>query len=229
MEMEYRLYQDERGLGMSGLTLEDRLVVYKGDQLVASFDCYWLLHDLEGNLKEQYICRSQDGTKVAFYALRYPAGTFPDFENYVDELEPQRVVCLLDLKTMEIKEMPYPQSSQLIYWDGDETIMFVESNPEYPEIGIPRLDVSFEDALDWYPEGLQRSAWKEFFIAHNNVNKADSANARFFNDPKRLEYYLFKYDPRYVKECAFKYCVKRRNDYLRSHGLPIPFEDDILD
>lgn len=215
---------------MSGLTLDDRLEVYKGDELVASFDCYWLLHGLGGNIEEQYICWSQDGTKVGFFALKYPARTFPDFENNVDELEPQQVLCLLNLKTMEIKEKPYLQSVQLIIWDGDDgdTIMIVNPDSGYYKFGIPRLAESLEDSFDLLPEGLQRTAWMEFSIALNNINKLNSASARCFHDPKRLEYYLFDYDPRYVVESAFKYCVKRRNEYLRIRGLTVPYEDNVL-
>lgn len=76
---------------------------------------------------------------------------------------------------------------------------------------------------------MKESARREFSMAQNNINTAKSVAEEPFTDPKRLEYYLFEYDPRYVKESAFKYCVKRRNEYLRKLGLAVPYSENILD
>lgn len=80
-------------------------------------------------------------------------------------------------------------------------------------------------------EYIRKAALAEYKAALNYMNGKGALDAGGdpLSDPVRLEYYLFEYDPRYVREGAFRYCVKRRNDYLRSEGLPVPFPEDIFD
>ena len=80
-------------------------------------------------------------------------------------------------------------------------------------------------------EEIRRAALAEYKAACDFMNGKGIVNAGEdpIRDPARLEYYLFEYDPRYVRESAFKFCVKRRNVYLRGEGLPVPYEEDIFD
>ena len=77
MERKYRLYKEERGLGMSGIIQIGPLEVYEGDRLIGKFDQYEVVDFSDDNL-----CWSPDGSRVGFYAYKYPAETFPIFDYF---------------------------------------------------------------------------------------------------------------------------------------------------
>lgn len=232
MNAKYRLFQDERGLGESGLTMEGCLEVYKDDELVATFDQYLAFHDLWGDISDRYVCWNQDGTKVGFYGLHYPDGTFPHLDTGLaeDEIECYSVVCYLDLETKEIKEHPLKNEPLMMTWDDDDTTFIVLPDPVDIDPNNPLVEIP-HDGPDKSPiEQLKKAAQFEFAMARKNIVTATSDDYGPYSFRKRLlEYYLFYYDPLYEKESAFKYCVKRRNDYFRSKGLPVPYSENILD
>ena len=125
MERKYRLYKEERGLGMSGIIQIGPLEVYEGDRLIGKFDQYEVVDFSDDNL-----CWSPDGSRVGFYAYKYPAETFPIFDYELDKLGFQGVVCALDIKKMEIIEMPLEHIPQELKWDDDGTILNIVPQPE---------------------------------------------------------------------------------------------------
>lgn len=86
-----------------------------------------------------------------------------------------------------------------------------------------------ETPLNSNKDSLREAARLECEVAWRNMNNDGDASKAPISDPARLEYYLFEYDARYVREDKFKWAIKRRNQYLRSEGLPVPYEDSILD
>lgn len=232
MNTKYRLSQEERGLGVSGITLEGCLEVYKGDELVATFDQYWFFHNLDADISDRYLCWNQDGTKVGFYGLHYPDGTLPHFDTSLpeDEIECCSVVCYLDLETKEVKEHPLKNEPLMMTWDNDDTTFIVLPDPVDIDPSNPLVEIPQDGPSKSPIEQLKKAAQLEFAIAREHIKTATSSDYGPYSFRKRLlEYYLFYYDPRYVKESAFKYCVKRRNDYLHSKGMPVPYGEDILD
>lgn len=231
MERAYRLYQDERGLGMSGIILEDRLEIYKGDELIATFDQYWLFHDGRGNISDKYVYWNQDGTKVGFYGLRYPDGTFPN--HYTgsanDDIECHNVVCYLDIETKEVKEHLLKNKPLVMTWDNDDKTLLVLPDPVDIDPNNPLLEFP-HSCPDKSPiEQLRKAAQYEFTVALDYFKTFNSPDGFYSFCQGQLYYYLTYYDPSCDKESAFKYCVKRRNEYLRSQGLPVPYGEDILD
>ncbi len=47
-------------------------------------------------------------------------------------------------------------------------------------------------------------------------------------DPTRLEYYMFEHNPRISNEDINSYAISHRNEYLKVHGVPVPYEEGIL-
>lgn len=232
MERTYRLYQDVRGLGMSGITLEDCLEVYKGDELIASFDCYWLGHKLGGDLDEDWIRWNQDGTKVGFYGWRYPDGSLPHFDTRLaeDVIECHGVVCYLDIETKEVKEFPLKNEPLVMTWDNDDITLLVLPDPVEIDPNNPLVEIPHNGPDKSPIEQLRKAAQLEFAYAQEYLKTASSGIYNRYSPRKGLlDYYLFYYDPSCEKESAFKYCVKRRNEYLRSQGIPVPYNENILD
>ena len=229
MEREYRISQEVKGLGMSGLTQIDTLDVYKGDKLVASIDNYWLMHGLGSQLDEKYICWNSDGTKVGFVAFKYPKGTFPDTEDYLDEIDSQMMMCILDIPKFEILEECVNELPVALKWDDEESVLIYMLNATKKEMPYSTpMEISGDESPYELSKKLKESIQEEFAIAKRNINTATDADKELINNPQCLEYYLFEYDPRYVRESAIHYCVRRRNEYLRSQGLPVPYSEDIL-
>ena len=118
----------------------------------------------------------------------------------------------------------------MMTWDNDDTTLIVLPDPVDIDPNNPLVEIPQDGPSKSPIEQLKKAARFEFAIAREHIKTATSSDYGPYSFRKRLlEYYLFYYDPRYVKESAFKYCVKRRNDYLHSKGMPVPYGEDILD
>ncbi|MBQ3881276.1 MAG: hypothetical protein II730_02155 [Bacteroidales bacterium] len=47
-------------------------------------------------------------------------------------------------------------------------------------------------------------------------------------DPTRLEYYMFEHNPQISNQGINSYAISHRNEYLKVHGVPVPYEESIL-
>lgn len=190
--------QEQRGLGESGLLSTDVLHVYINGIEVKTFDNY--LFEFAYPYES---CWNSRRDRVCFVVRKQTPGTFPALDDEFDCFA-GLVLCVFDIHENDVvKEIPVSTAPLKIQWDeaGDFPVL----NPE-PETPIPQ---SSEDAQF------------EYEVAKANMNTLGTITKDDpINDPTRLEYWMFYYDERYVRESPLEYATRMRDQYLRSLERP---------
>lgn len=198
--------QEQHGLGESGLLSTDVLHVYINGVEVKTFDDY--LFEFAYPYES---CWNSRRDRACFVVRKQAPGTFPALDDEFDCFA-NLVLCVFDIHENDVvKEIPVSTAPLQIQWDeaGDFPVL----NPE-PETPLPQ---SSEDAQF------------EYEVAKANMNTLGPVLPDDpMNDPTRLEYWLFYYDERYVREPPYEYAARMRNQYLKDHNRPIPYSEDIL-
>lgn len=201
--------QSERGLGESGLIQTDCLKVLFNGTEVKSFDNYLLLHTYGRSLNPR-----ED--RACFVAQKLPGGTLPDIDIESDPGKPT-LLCVYDIyKHKIVAEIPVSRIPVDLTWDdnGDLPVIGAKksSSPAGAPIRVFSLSVS--------------EAKREYDEARRHMNTTGTVTADDpMNDPTRLEHYLFEHNPYVNTTPPIVYAIHERNEFLRSHGRPVPYKD----
>lgn len=201
--MKLEFIQEDHTLGESGLEETEALQVLVDGVEAMNFTQYLLLADFAD---ERWWNPRRD--RACFVAQRYGEGFFPSYDYQYDARRP-RFLCVYEIfRRRVVAEIPIAATPDSIRWDASGDLPVVGDNS-----AAVRASAVFE-AREEFAE-----AW-----AHMNrggtITKGDP-----INDPTRLEYYLFDYDPRYAGPSPYDYAARRRDQYLRSQGKPQPQHD----
>ncbi len=202
--MKLDFQQDIRGLGESGLVQTDELVLFINDIEVKTFDNYHFVHSFTEKMR-----LSPSHSRICFVANKYPEGTFPALD---DELEGYGIVplvlCVFDIyERTVVKEIPLEGVPRKIIWDeGTDLPVVVKESVEIKGRSVHEAKSEYDKARE--------------YMNHGGTIKPEDP----INDPTRLEYWLFYYDERYIRETPFEYASRMRNQYLKEHDLPLPYE-----
>ena len=196
----FRFQQPKRGLGESGIVEILPLVFYNGNEDVYAFTQYRLQP-----CRLNWQVWNNAGTRCCFMAIRYAEGAFPVEEDELEILQGDSVVCVIDIGTYSVvAEHPVSGIPEDIVWNDDGKDVTITVSP-------------------------REKAYQEYDQARRHMNSPGTVTADDpMNDPTRLEYYLFYYDARYCGPDPFAYATQQRNKYLKAHGLPIPYDENIM-
>lgn len=202
--MKAEFYQDERALGESGLTETDFLILSLDGIMVKTFDEYYYLHSFPDDM-----LWSPSRRRICFVANKYPEGTFPANDMNLERYSATPLVlCVFDVYDREVvKEIPLPGDPGRISWNTQEDL------PEAVQESIEFKSRTVSEVKDEYDSA------REYMNRAGTIKPEDP-----INDPTRLEYWLFYYDPRYVKGTPFEYASRMRDKYLKEHNLQAPYE-----
>ncbi len=134
------------------------------------------------------------GDRFFVYGRIFSEGTLPR--------ENDRLDCLVCMEGI------------LVIDASDGKVLFTHMTP-FPitEIGWQ----SGENDIYFKAESQSEAA---FAKAYMNMVPSDPASTYYpENDPSRLEYHLFYYDARYVRESPIEYATRMREKYFREHGV----------
>lgn len=190
--------QEQHGLGESGLFSTDVLHVFINGIEVKTFDDY--LFEFAYPYES---CWNSRRDRACFVVRKQAPGTFPALDDEFDCFA-GLVLCVFDIHENDVvKEIPVSTAPLQIQWD--EAGNFPVLNPE-PDTPLPQ---SSEDAQF------------EYEVAKANMNTLGTITKDDpINDPTRLEYWLFYYDERYVRESPQEYATRMRDRYLRAQSRP---------
>lgn len=200
--MKISILQDERGLGESGLLETDVLEIFLDGVKVMEYDNYLLIHTFGNDA-----CWNPRGDRACFIAQDFGAGFFPETDVEPDPFS-ANLLCVFDVYQRTIvSSVPVKGIPSRIVWDESGELPI-----EQPQDTI---------ALD-FPVSRAK---EEYDIARRNMNSLGKPSSGDpLNNPKRLEYYLFNYDSRYISVSPFEYASRMRNKYLSEQGIPLPYE-----
>lgn len=204
--MKAEFNQDEIGLGESGLYEVDALTLHLDGILVKVFDDYYYRHSFPEDM-----LWSPGRRRICFVADKYTYGTFPADSMDLDGCEsPTLVLVVFDIYDREVvKEITLSGDPQQIRWDALEDLPVVVQESikvekpivkHVPEPGSAEEKKEFEEAL-------------QYIRTPGTIKPSDR-----INDPNSLEYWLFYYDSRYVKETPYEYASRMRAKYHREHS-----------
>ena len=206
------LIQRERGLGESGLVETDCLRVLVDGAEVAAFDNYLLVCSYSSGRGV-----NGRGDRFCFVARKLPDGFLPetDIEGSASDWPMHLCVCDLTRRSQVVAEFPVTLVPAIIRWDEDGNL------PVFSATGESASGVTLERVIG----RTVREAKGEYDEARRNMNTPGTVTKNDpMNDPARLEYHLFHYDPRYVRGTPFEYASRMRNKYFLEHGLAVPYE-----
>lgn len=200
--MNIEFDQIEESLGLSSMEEIDKLTITIDGIEIEAFDNYLLEHCYSPGLR---VNPRKD--RVCFVAKSYPKGTFPAFDNELNDIAPL-FLCTYDIYEREIiREQPVQGIPLRIRWDDDGDF------PVAIDKTLPSKRKSIVDTR------------REYLDAWAYMNKSGTINSNDpIHDPTRLEHYLFYYDERYCGCGPFEYASRMRNKYLIENDIPIPYE-----
>ena len=201
--MKLEFIQEDRALGESGLEETEVLQVLIDGDVAKSFTQYLLLGDFAD---EKWWNPRRD--RACFVAQIYEEDYFPSYDYVYDAKRPRYLCVYAIFERRVVAEIPVLANPEKIVWD---------ENGDLPVVG---------DTTAAERAAVVYAAREEFAAAWDHMNRGGTITKDDpINDPTRLEYYLFDYDPRYAGPSPFEYASKRRNQYLRSQGKPTLYED----
>ena len=190
--------QERHRLGESGLLETDVLHVFIDAIEVKTFDNYLFVLAYPNEY-----CWNPRHDRACFVVRKQSPGTFPATDDEFDRFA-DLFLCVFDVHENDVvKEIPVTSAPLRIQWDeaGDFPV-------PGPDPGITR------------PESAEESRF-EYELARANMNTMGTVGPDHpINDPTRLEYYLFYYDERYVRDSPLAYATRMRDHYLRSLERP---------
>ena len=201
--MKLEFIQEDRMLGESGLEETEDLLVLENGVKAKSFTQYLLLADFAD---EKWWNPRRD--RACFVAQIYEDDYFPSYDYVYDAKRPRYLCVYAIFERRVVAEIPILANPEQIVWDESCDLPVVgDTAAAARAAAIYEAREEFDEAWDHMNRG-------------GTITKDDPVN-----DPARLEYYLFDYDPRYAGPSPFEYATKRRNEYFRSQGMPERYGD----
>jgi len=186
-------------------------VYYGNGEDIQSDTRYLLLPYTEG-----WPCWNEKFSHFCFRARRYPEGTFPTDAAALDSLESVEYYVVMNRSCRVVKEYRLFTAPSSVSWDETgEGLVIVCDSPEDRK-------------------ARREYALKEYETAKAVIGGGPVDEGSPVYDRKRLENYLYFYNPEKCGPDPFKYAVRLRNRYLRKMSnylwlYEVLYDENILD